>query len=92
MKELKMHGLLPANYAKKNSASSGDKLISTTNQIESHLQSCMDATVKDMVKLNENFNYFAMSLKKFFILMSTSYPHLLEFICHNFVHQWVNKS
>ena len=51
----------------------------------------MDETIKDLESNDENFNYFAMSLKKFFILMSTSFPEMLEFMCHNFVQQWVNK-
>jgi hypothetical protein len=41
--------------------------------------------------MGENKNYFAMSLKAFFIKLSTKHPELLELMCHNYVHQWVNK-
>jgi hypothetical protein len=36
--------------------------------------------------MGENKNFFAMSLKEFFIKLSTSNPELLELMCHNYVH------
>jgi hypothetical protein len=35
----------------------------------------------------ENKNYFAMSLKLFFMSLSEDE---LEFVCHNYVHNWIN--
>ena len=59
--------------------------------IENHLQKCMDETVGEMEDMTNNQNYYAMSLKKFFILLGGSFPDMLEIICHNFVRQWVEK-
>lgn len=32
-----------------------------------------------------------MSLKMYFIELATEHQDLLELMCHNYVHQWVNK-
>lgn len=43
------------------------------------------------MKLNdipENKNYFAMSLKWFFMTLNEDE---LEFMCHNYVHNWINE-
>jgi hypothetical protein len=36
----------------------------------------------------ENKNFFAMSLKMFFLNLSSDE---LEYICHNYVHNWINE-
>ena len=38
-------------------------------------------------KIAENKNYFAMSLKMFFMSLTEDE---LEFLCHNYVHSWIN--
>jgi hypothetical protein len=52
--------------------------------IANELKNSFDQTLQDIDLIEENQNYFAMSLKAFFISMSTNHPDLLELMCHNF--------
>jgi predicted metalloprotease with PDZ domain len=45
----------------------------------------------DIDSLSHNKNYFAMSLKLFFVELGTHNQDLLELMCHNYIHSWVNK-
>jgi len=46
---------------------------------------------EDIDSLAHNKNYFAMSLKLFFVELGTHNQDLLELMCHNYIHSWVNK-
>ena len=39
------------------------------------------------LKIPENKNYFAMSLKMFFMSLTEDE---LEFVCHSYIHNWIN--
>ena len=39
------------------------------------------------LKIPESKNYFAMSLKMFFMSITEDE---LEFVCHNYIHNWIN--
>jgi len=54
--------------------------------IEQCLHDCFQK-VKQTV-LPPNKNYFAMSLKLFFMSLTEDE---LEFICHHYVHNWINE-
>ena len=48
--------------------------------------------MRDQIEdMEENKNYFAMALKLFFTELGAEQPDLLELLCHNYVHKWVNK-
>ena len=53
--------------------------------IENCLVQCFEKVKKSHV--DENKNYFAMSLKMFFMSLTEDE---LEFMCHNYVHNWIN--
>lgn len=59
--------------------------------LEHNLQSCFNEMRFKIESMENNKNYFAMSLKMFFIELSTEFPDLLELMCHNYVHKWVSK-
>ena len=54
--------------------------------IENHLQECLQKMKTS--EIPENKNYFAMSLKLFFMSLTEDE---LEFMCHNYVHNWINE-
>lgn len=54
--------------------------------IEDRLQSSFDRMKKEFIPTNKN--YFAMSLKVFFQSLKEDE---LEFLCHNYVHNWINE-
>ena len=81
MQEMRDHGLLAGNKQRKQNSLAG-----MMKPIEEHLQSSFDTTRDVIDSLAENKNYFAMSLKQFFISLSTEEPELLELMCHNYVH------
>ena len=83
--ELQEHGLLLKPTQEPHA------LSQLMNPINDHLQECFEKTRTRIDRMGENKNYFAMSLKAFFIKLSTKHPDLLELMCHNYVHQWVNK-
>ena len=53
--------------------------------IEDLLQDSFERTKHTHV--DKNKNYFAMSLKAFFLGLTEDQ---LEFVCHNYVHNWIN--
>ena len=59
--------------------------------LEMHLQQSFDRMRDDIDGLAHNKNYFAMSLKLFFVELGTNNQDLLELMCHNYIHSWVNK-
>ena len=59
--------------------------------LETHLQHSFDKMRDDIDGLAHNKNYFAMSLKLFFVELGTNNQDLLELMCHNYIHSWVNK-
>ena len=54
--------------------------------IESHLFDCLEKTKTS--DIGPNKNYFAMSLKLFFMTLTEDE---LELMCHNYVHNWINE-
>ena len=86
IQELQDHGFLLKDSAAKQQA-----LSELMQPITDHLVESFDKTRAKIDRIGENKNYFAMSLKDFFIKLSTKHPDLLELMCHNYVHQWVNK-
>ena len=54
--------------------------------IENRLMSSFDRMKKEFIPANKN--YFAMSLKVFFQSLKEDE---LEFLCHNYVHNWINE-
>lgn len=92
IQEMKTHGLLAdINFAMKNPDERQMTLNNLMKPIETTLQDCFDKTREQIEEMAQNKNYFAMSLKCFFIELSNNHPDLLELMCHNYVHQWVNK-
>ena len=81
MQEMREHGLLANSKQRKQGP-----LASLMKPIEEHLQVSFNTTRDVIDSLAENKNYFAMSLKQFFISLSTEEPDLLELMCHNYVH------
>ena len=53
--------------------------------IENCLKDCF--AKMQSLKIPENKNYFALSLKMFFMSLTEDE---LEFVCHNYVHNWIN--
>ena len=53
--------------------------------IEDCLRACFDKM--KTIPVGKNKNYFAMSLKLFFMSLTEDE---LEFMCHNYVHNWIN--
>lgn len=53
------------------------------------IENCLKECFIKMQSLNipENKNYFAMSLKMFFMSLTEDE---LEFVCHHYIHNWIN--
>jgi hypothetical protein len=62
-----------------------DENLPLMKPIENCLKDCF--TKMQILKIPENKNYFAMSLKMFFMSLTEDE---LEFVCHNYVHNWIN--
>jgi hypothetical protein len=90
MHEMREHGLL-ANMDTNNKDPDNLVLYKLMKPLESHLKQSFDKMREDLDSLAHNKNYFAMSLKLFFIELATNQPDLLELMCHNYIHSWVNK-
>jgi len=73
IKHLKEHSIL------------GSDSIPLMKPIEQCLRDCFDKMKK--LKIPESKNYFAMSLKMFFMSITEDE---LEFVCHNYIHNWIN--
>lgn len=72
------------NRMKGHSLLSNDS-IPLMQPIENRLLSSFEQMKKEFIPTNKN--YFAMSLKLFFQSLSEDE---LEFLCHNYVHNWIN--
>ena len=73
IKHLKDHSIL------------GNDSIPLMKPIEQCLRDCLEKMKK--LKIPESKNYFAMSLKMFFMSITEDE---LEFVCHNYIHNWIN--
>ena len=60
--------------------------VNLMKPLELHLQQCFERTKEEIESLDQNKNYFAMSLKLYFIELATQHDDLLELMCHNYVH------
>jgi hypothetical protein len=84
---MKAHGLLAdINFAMKNPDERQMTLNNLMKPIETTLRESFDKTREQIEEMAQNKNYFAMSLKCFFVELSTNHPDLLELMCHNYVH------
>ena len=61
-------------------------MIPLMQPIENCLRECFEKMRQ--TDLPPNKNYFAMSLKLFFMSLTEDE---LEFMCHNYVHNWINE-
>ena len=54
------------------------------------IEACLFDSFKRMKQqvIPKNKNYFAMSLKLFFMSLN---EEELEFVCHNYIHNWINE-
>lgn len=73
IKHLKEHSIL------------GNDSIPLMKPIEQCLRDCFEKMKK--LRIPESKNYFAMSLKMFFMSITEDE---LEFVCHNYIHNWIN--
>jgi hypothetical protein len=89
---MKEHGLLAdINFSVKEPDQRKQTFVNLMRPLELHLQQCFEKTKEEIETLEQNKNYFAMSLKMYFMELATEHEDLLELMCHNYVHQWVNK-
>jgi hypothetical protein len=89
---MKEHGLLAdINFSVKEPDQRKQTFVNLMRPLELHLQQCFERTKEEIESLEQNKNYFAMSLKMYFVELATEHEDLLELMCHNYVHQWVNK-
>ena len=59
-------------------------------ELQQKLELCFKHTRRNMDTLPQHKNYFAMSMKNFFVSLANN-EDMLELMCHNWADQWINK-